>query len=1136
MLDTAAFYGPVCEVVWRVVGHIFHTIVELKASTKFPVPEVALGQIRMLLQTNDELSRQLKQSRREYLRELVMLRERERLRSQRVQRAVQTLRDDPVIFYEPLSYVLDQTTKDFVREIVEERVRLEIRKEEPPPATPADEESDLEEADPELIRVRAENRQLRATAAREAERARRAGEAVTRAREELERVRGEAEAANFLLEQAEIAKQAAEPELNAKEGSSVSFVEEIDDRDAAAAAMNAASVDEEARTTALMIELAEAQRSVQGHMARGNSFQEQVRQLQRDREAQDLRLDALSEQLIAAESARDALMLSQERCDSAKREEASGDTDNEELRELLEHHLQVEKELRASLHALEKALDEEKAARSSEQLVKNNYHAAMTWASSGSGGEFQVAVAQDVDRRLTVETDGGEDSEHKDSSPLDDELVSASPSVEEIIFDKDLREKYDELEVSHMALQDKVGCLLDRLRNIGGEEVVTQTMMELQLETQPQPPPPRAKRANRAWMRLWNDAQRRVARLNSQRDALRGEEARHLNALRKAAATSAAFKRHQVEALSHLHRANAATSARFHDALANFHERHEGDAKLAGALTESNIGEVAGHASLCARCGGRIWSMAQRHIAMRASRAAAHEGCETLSSSAEAPMEARFGGVRSHLSGVQETSPILDSTHGSVVSKVNVDPGSLHCRPGFDDMHVRGVSVGSRERGRSPPMVPIRRGTSATSINKPSASTGAGLTMTAATAISPTALSIAASEAHADGQGEDASLTLADQSGALSIARGTLMDQAALCFRQHANNRNITVSELASFFAANIANGRIFGDFAKWLLSNHSRQSWGCDIDRDEGVSREQIQEAITTFVDGKGSDDIGTSGSAPQRNMSIVNRNDCGGEVSTSCVQVSEMFARPKEMTLVPSRSLENNTSNDIADGSTRVDADEISFSGVKAISSGGDGVSVNAGKAVTPSGALREADGQQLPRSRRHAARDGSSASLGSASGGVQTWACRDRTSSAGRSREPLREKTRSRPCTAPARGGGSSCSAEARRPMRPSSSVPSRRVSSHCNSLDEQQFFPLQQRLPATFNGGAGRPLPAIAQSREVIRQSKHLPTDTGGSCKTAFRDMSSNSTVTNSERVHRFCVTPLLSQKSVAMGVH
>merc|ERR1719310_1059065 len=121
-------------------------MIELNQGSDLPVPQVALGQVKMLLRTNEELSRQLKESRRAYLKELVLLREKSRTISEKGQAAVDSLTDDPVMFYEPLSYILDDATKDFVKEVIEERLRLEMRRPTEAPE-PVQEEEQGEGAD-----------------------------------------------------------------------------------------------------------------------------------------------------------------------------------------------------------------------------------------------------------------------------------------------------------------------------------------------------------------------------------------------------------------------------------------------------------------------------------------------------------------------------------------------------------------------------------------------------------------------------------------------------------------------------------------------------------------------------------------------------------------------------------------------------------------------------------------------------------------------------------------------------------------------------------------------------------------------------------------------------------------------------
>jgi len=118
---------PLCELVWRVVGYVMHSVVELEEEANMPVPKEASGMIRMLLHTNTTLSNKLNESRRTYLKELSEHRDKQRRISKVAAAAVANLTEQPIMFFEPLEYILDETTKDFIRESVVERIKLEMR-------------------------------------------------------------------------------------------------------------------------------------------------------------------------------------------------------------------------------------------------------------------------------------------------------------------------------------------------------------------------------------------------------------------------------------------------------------------------------------------------------------------------------------------------------------------------------------------------------------------------------------------------------------------------------------------------------------------------------------------------------------------------------------------------------------------------------------------------------------------------------------------------------------------------------------------------------------------------------------------------------------------------------------------------
>ncbi|CAJ1438591.1 unnamed protein product, partial [Effrenium voratum] len=127
-MTPGSFYEPLCEMTWRITGHVLHAVLNLESMEEengLPVPKEPLGQVRMLVQTNMELSRQLNMLRRDYLRELTQHRDKQRIINHKTQGVLQDLQENPVMFFEPLKFVLDDVTKEFIKLVVEERVKLD---------------------------------------------------------------------------------------------------------------------------------------------------------------------------------------------------------------------------------------------------------------------------------------------------------------------------------------------------------------------------------------------------------------------------------------------------------------------------------------------------------------------------------------------------------------------------------------------------------------------------------------------------------------------------------------------------------------------------------------------------------------------------------------------------------------------------------------------------------------------------------------------------------------------------------------------------------------------------------------------------------------------------------------------------
>jgi len=125
------FYQPLCEAIWQALGMMLHTIGDLDGAKRMPTSEEAKGQVRMLLQANATLNSKLNDTRRQYLRELQLYRDKERTIGASTEKAIASLdlaiSNNPVLFWDPLEAVLDETTKQFVRDTIEERMKLEMQ-------------------------------------------------------------------------------------------------------------------------------------------------------------------------------------------------------------------------------------------------------------------------------------------------------------------------------------------------------------------------------------------------------------------------------------------------------------------------------------------------------------------------------------------------------------------------------------------------------------------------------------------------------------------------------------------------------------------------------------------------------------------------------------------------------------------------------------------------------------------------------------------------------------------------------------------------------------------------------------------------------------------------------------------------
>jgi len=115
----------VCNCTWQAISVVISGLCGQTPSAGAPLEL----QMRHLSEVNDNLREQLAKCRRDYLREVTEVRERSRKMEQHLEVALtEVLYQEPVMFFEPLDFVFDDVTKDFVRDTVEEKLRLLMMK------------------------------------------------------------------------------------------------------------------------------------------------------------------------------------------------------------------------------------------------------------------------------------------------------------------------------------------------------------------------------------------------------------------------------------------------------------------------------------------------------------------------------------------------------------------------------------------------------------------------------------------------------------------------------------------------------------------------------------------------------------------------------------------------------------------------------------------------------------------------------------------------------------------------------------------------------------------------------------------------------------------------------------------------
>jgi len=610
----AELYEPICEVVWKVIGHIMHTIIELQDNQHLPVPQMALGQIKMLLQTNEELSRQLKENRRAYLKELALLRDKDRRLSAKAANAIQSLSDEPVYFYEPLSYVLDEHTKDFVKEVIEERMKLEMRSE------PAPEEVDegarlreMQEMENELRKVRGELKAARTEASRNEMAAGRAEEMAAKLKAELAKLKEE-----------QVVTKQEYVEARSEIGDLKAMIEDLNNRirktqsELNVAAKGAQGGD------AVLTELKELQSQYDDVLEQLRRLKEQMAQMEADKKEQDRKMQEMKDNLSAASdaAARNASQ-PKEVVEKAGATVTKVVKDDSGMENLTRQHEEIEKKLRETIRKLEEALDEERLKKGpSATTVVHVPSEVVEGGKKKKGGLTEadlkdaVRKAQDALKEKLNEMKEEMDRLKAELEACQQELAQMKKDAkkgakndgnleDELMKAKQWQYKYEELlklyeaaQAKIMDLEDKINLLIDKLRHYGGDAAVAATLAEIGLEA----PTRKREKKKKAWERLYDDAVRRMGEKRARAEKERLQEEAYIARLKAvvALARSRSMAK-QVEALAILQKAKAECEARYHDALDGFHERHRD--VLEGEFVEvvdfgGGVGGVR-----CDRCG-----------------------------------------------------------------------------------------------------------------------------------------------------------------------------------------------------------------------------------------------------------------------------------------------------------------------------------------------------------------------------------------------------------------------------------------------------------------------------------------------------------------------------------------------------
>eukprot|EP00746_Dinoflagellata_sp_MGD_P144307 gnl/MRDRNA2_/MRDRNA2_77054_c0_seq1.p1 gnl/MRDRNA2_/MRDRNA2_77054_c0~~gnl/MRDRNA2_/MRDRNA2_77054_c0_seq1.p1 ORF type:complete len:840 (-),score=211.07 gnl/MRDRNA2_/MRDRNA2_77054_c0_seq1:54-2573(-) len=551
-------WEPLCGVAWRAIGHVMDSLlgVEHDHGLTWPLPHETHGQLRALLHTNGELSKQLSECRRNHLKEVTELRDQVRKLSPDAKEALKVLYEEPIMFYEPLDFVLDEGTKAFVNEVCEERIKLALSRYMKLNAKEQDSQAQeyLEDLQFQLKEQKERARRLELDRSKQASNSAQDSETIHMQLEEHEQRELE------LYQELEASREAAELRLEEEE---------------------------ECRHKA------EQMNRRLGHLEKHAGKSSELEQRLEAEAARQMALNAANEELSAErrglmdkmESLQASLALHDSDTDASSKLR----TETEELREQL---AQCEQQLAASTEGLQHSLSQLEGNQRDLILQKlagkfkvaGLQHALKAMEERSSKDKLEMEVLQRQKQATTVVRELV--PEPKPKSDPEAGLVThicercGEYEVKCEAFES-LQTEHNELKERYDELSKKLAILVDKLHSKLDEDEVGEVLHSVDLHVKIK------KKKKPVHARLYEDAQRRVRLMRANRKQMEREQKEAEAVFHIAKATNSKHAVRQAEMVSHLQKTSAASAARFHVALQTFHETHAPQIEQQMALASS---------------------------------------------------------------------------------------------------------------------------------------------------------------------------------------------------------------------------------------------------------------------------------------------------------------------------------------------------------------------------------------------------------------------------------------------------------------------------------------------------------------------------------------------------------------------